>query len=401
MTDAPAVPAPTELPRVLAATLLTQAAATWAMLAMAAVAPLAAQGLGVAAVMIGYQITLAYAAASATSFVAAGLTARWGPVRISQAALVSAAAGAGLAAVGALWGVAAAAVLRGVGYGLTNPAASQLLAARTDPARRSFVFSIKQTGVPLGAALAGLLTPPLASWLGWQAAVAAVAPAALALALALEPARKRWDTETGPAGDLMAAARAGARLVWRDPGLKRLALASVCFGMVQLSLMSFVVTYAVAELAFSAIAAGALLAAVQAAGASGRLGWGWIADRLGANAPVLGVIAGVSALATLAFGAMTAATPAWAITAAAMVFGVSAVGWNGVYMAEIARLAPPGRAGAATGFAAVLGFGGVVIGPAAFVQLHGALGGYGPAFLTLAVPAVIGGALALASGRAR
>ncbi|WP_417276298.1 hypothetical protein [Castellaniella sp.] len=47
------------------------------------------------------------------------------------------------------------ALLIGLGYGPITPAH-----------RMSFVFSIKQTGVPLGGVLAGLVVPGLAQWIG-------------------------------------------------------------------------------------------------------------------------------------------------------------------------------------------------------------------------------------------
>src|SRR3546814_13804897 len=47
-------------------------------------------------------------------------------------------------------------------------------------------------------------------------------------------------------------------------------------------------------------------------------------------------------------------------------FGASAVGWNGVYLAEVARQAPKGQASIATGGTLCVTFLGIVIGPPIF-----------------------------------
>ena len=381
--------------RVLSATLMVQALNTWGMLAIAAIAPLVAEGLGLAAALVGYQLSLIYLVASLTSLVAGALVGRWGPARASQASLLACAAGVAVAASGSLTGVIVASLLIGFGYGLTNPASSQLLFAHSTASDRSLVFSIKQTGVPLGGALAGLVTPALALAFGWQAALAAIAPPALLLALVMERPRARWDAARQPGAGLGAQIRAGTQRVLGDARLRALCLAALCYAAIQLSLMGFVVTFAVTELGFGAVLAGVLLAAVQGAGALGRLGWGWLADRLRGNAQILVAVGVLSALASVGFALIGIDTPRTAIFALAVLFGASAVGWNGVFLAEVARLSPPPMIGAITGVVGMITFAGVVIGPAAFSGLHGLLGTFSAAYLCLTVVALIGAALIL------
>ena len=63
-------------------------------------------------------------------------------------------------------------------------------------------------------------------------------------------------------------------------------------------------------------------------------------------------------------------TPAWPAAGAARrsprSFGATAIGWNGVQLAEVARHAPPGEAGAMTGATGFVTFSGVVVGPPLF-----------------------------------
>ena len=68
------------------------------------------------------------------------------------------------------------------------------------------------------------------------------------------------------------------------------------------------------------------------------------------------------------------------------VFGATALGWNGVYLAEVARQAPAGMAGIATGGTLAITFFGVMLGPPLFGGLAGLFGTYRVGFAALALP---------------
>jgi hypothetical protein len=57
----------------------------------------------------------------------------------------------------------------------------------------ALTFSIKQTGVPAGAALAGAMLPGVALALGWRAAFVLVALAGFAIAAGAESSRPAFD----------------------------------------------------------------------------------------------------------------------------------------------------------------------------------------------------------------
>ena len=89
---------------------------------------------------------------------------------------------------------------------------------------------------------------------------------------------------------------------------------------------------------------------------------------------------------------MAFSTPAWpaaAIIALGALFGGTAIGWNGVQLSEVARLAPPGTAGKVTGATGFITFAGVVIGPPSFALLSALTGGYRIGFATFAVLSVV------------
>ena len=100
---------------------------------------------------------------------------------------------------------------------------------------------------------------------------------------------------------------------------------------------------------------------------------------------------------------MALATPAWppfAIVVLGALFGATAIGWNGVQLSEVARLAPPGAAGKVTGATGFVTFAGVVIGPPSFAVLSSLTGSYRIGFATFAAASLFA-AVALVQRRNR
>ena len=237
--------------------------------------------------------------------------------------------------------------------------------------------------------MAGVLAPPAAVAFGWQAAPLTAALGCVALALALQPVRARWDFDRDRSAQFADRPFAGAALVWGDVLLRRIALMSFCYSLVQVCLTTFLVTLLVEDAAFDLVAAGFALALVQAASVGGRLFWGWAADRIGRGLALLAVLGLMMAVSALAVAIVTPSLGAGLLTALFVVFGFIAVGWNGVYLAEVARIAGP-RVGDATGGSLVITFAGVLVGPALFSVIVGPIGGYAATFAAVAAVALTG-----------
>jgi hypothetical protein len=107
---------------------------------------------------------------------------------------------------------------------------------------------------------------------------------------------------------------------------------------------------------------------------------------------MLGIVASGCSLA-LAFA--HAAWPAAGLLAVAAIFGGTAIGWNGVQLAEVARHAPAGAAGAVTGASGFITFSGVVAGPPIFALLAGLTGSYRAGFVAFGVLSGLGGLMLL------
>jgi MFS family permease len=354
---------------VLFFTTTTQALATLGILALAAVAPKAAAQLQINSALIGYQVGLSFFGGMQTALLGGGLVRRLGAARTSQLALWLVAAGAAMSALGTLPALAAGALVMGWGYGITNPAASHLLSRAPTAGNMNLIFSIKQCGVPVGAMVAGLAMPPITLWAGWQAALLACAIASALFSVLLQPQRAAWDDDRDAAAPAFANPLASLALIWGNKVLRWLAFCSFLYSAVQLCLSGYLVTFLVEEVHLQLVVAGTILAVTHAAGAAGRLAWGWIADRLRSGTLALIANGCVGVAGALATAAIAPGWPVWAIAVAGAVFGFSAIGWNGVFMAVIARQAPR-DIGAATGGSLFFTYAGVVIIPSLFAQLH-------------------------------
>jgi len=385
----------------LIATLAIQPLVSMTVLRPPVLAGLAAPDIGVAPERIGLFTALVYAGAIMSSAGSGALLARTGPLRLSQWCLGFCAVGTSVAALGFLPAVMLGAVLMGLGYGPVTPASSHILIRQTAPRRRSLVFSLKQTGVPVGGALAGFIAAPLGLVIGWRGAALSVAVASLVLALAVEPLRARFN-----AGDHVGETTArspleGIWLVLRTPALRRLALSSTTFAATQLSMATFLVTFLTERAAMPLVTAGLVMAVAQGSGIVGRILLGWVADRLLRPGRVLAILGTSMALASVATGLISAAWPPPSIFLVTAVLGFTGLSWNGVYLAEVAVIAPPGAAGAATGGALSVTFLGIVLGPALFSAVVSLSGSYTLGFSIVAAGSFSGGLLAWSAGRPR
>ena len=383
-----AVPLLTRIGFPLLITFAIQTLVALAVYSAPVMAPVAGPALGFSAAAVGYYIAGSYFGSMIGSAAAGGWVARFGPIRVSQAALALCFAGQCLAASASPPLVMLGGLIVGLGYGPTTPASSAIL-VRTPRAYFSLVFSIKQTGVPAGGALAGLLVPVLVLAVGWQWTAVAIGGACIVLALALGGVRATYDVDLDPRAPVsLRSAVAPVRLVLADRRLRRLCVAGFVYGGVQITLVTYLVTFLVETFGLTLVLAGLVMAVAQLSSVTGRVLWGVLADRVFTRRTMLGLLGigmGVSALIALAAGP---AWPAWLLFVYAAAFGATAVGWNGVFLAEVARIAPEGRASAATGGSLFFTFLGVVVTPPLFNAVFAFAGSYSVAYAVFAAPAL-------------
>jgi predicted MFS family arabinose efflux permease len=328
-----------------------------------------------------------YAVAMFAGLSSGPLVARFGAGRVTQGVLVVIAAGTMLGAIGQpliLFGLAAG--LIGLGYGTVNPAAADILGRHAPPGAPGLFFSLKQTGVPIGVGLAGLLMPLGLGLVGWRGAAWAVAFACLLLALALGPAvsrldgadRTRTEAPDGPGGlsNLLA--------VLRHPPLRALSLVTCVYALAQQGFLTFVVARLYLELGLSLVLAAGLLAASQVACVVARITLGHVADRWVSPRVLLAVVGLCTALNCLALGLLPRDASFAVITLVVIACGATTMGWNGVFFAQLLRTVPRKDLVASSGGTQFFIFFGGMLGPVLFSALVQQGGSHALGYLCLA-----------------
>ena len=359
----------------------TQIAISLAVLALGVLMPAVARDLAVDPKLIGGFTAITYAVAAAIALGSAGAIARLGAVRVCQLAMVAAAAGLAVAAAASLVAMVVAVVLIGLAQGPINPASAHILSQRVPRRWFSLVFSIKQTGVPVGFAAAGIVLPLLLGWVGWRGASLVAGAALLAGALALGLLRRRLDAAMTPPGPSPGIWRS-FRFVIGHPALRVLGLSALIYVVAQHTFTFFLVTYLYEHCRLDIAQAGFLLFLAQMAGTAQRLVLGALGDRM----PRM-MLLGWTGLAIAAGAAATSLiatdTPYWLIAVIVVAYGTVVISWNGVSIAEFAHLAPTGQVAAVAAVQTALAFSGAVLGPPLFAAIA-ALAGYRAAFLAVA-----------------
>jgi MFS family permease len=377
----------------LAVTLLAQVVASWANLTVPVFAVRLAGDIGVSATWIGVYVSLTYLSGMASAVLCGPFILRYGAIRISQFCLLIAACSLTLLTSSTLPLAIVSALIMGIAYGPTTPASSHILSSQTPPRLMPLVFSLKQTGVPLGGMLAGAVVPPLVLLYDWKGAALIVAGFAAAGVLLLQPLRAKLDADRNGVQRLLVNPLHAIRLVWRIPGLRRMALLSTAFSAVQMCLLSYLVTYLVVDVGRDLVTAGLILAAAQMAGVGGRILWGTVSGLLLSARYVLMLLGLLMAGCGVVMALVSPSWPLAGLFAIAMIYGATAISWNGVELAELSRLSPPGQAVMATGGSLFFTFTGVMLGPTLFGAWVTATGSYGAGFFALAALGLVGAGL--------
>ena len=370
----------------LSAMMLVQTMTAMAVVTVPVLAPEIAASLDIDTAAVGLYQSTAFIGAAFLTLLSGSLVLRHGGVRVNQASVLISAAGVGLAVAGSVPVVALGAVLAGMGYGLATPGASHVLARVAPPDRRGLVFSVKQSAVPLGGLVAGVLFPSIAEHFGWVWAIVLACAMVASAALVIQPLRARLDDDRDPAHRVrIDAPGQSVRLIVTTPRLRPIALVAFSYGAMQLCLFAFFVTYLVEHVGLDLVTAGLLFAVMQGAGFVARVGWGWVSDRWISTRPLLAALGAGTIASTVAAIAFSDAWPLAGLAAASVALGATGVGWNGIYLAEVARAVPLDKVGLATGGVLMFTFVGVVLGPSTFGAIVATTGSYAAAFIAMDV----------------
>ena len=357
----------------------------------AVIAPAIITDLRIDAAWIGIYFGLTAAASLVAQLGCGSFIVRLGALRVSQISLVLLAAGTALAALGTPLALVLSAIICGGGGAVSTPASSHLLSRVSSPRYMPMVFSIKQTAVPAGLLLAGLLGPQLTEWTGWRVTMLFSASACAVFALMLQPLRRIFDTDRVPTRIFrLSDFKATVTSVLGTPGLRALSFACLAFNGLQAVVTAYFVVY-LTTIGYTPVAAGFVFSVAVAVAVPGRILWGWLGSsyvtpRVMMAGLALGMAASVALLALCSAG-----WPALLVGLIACALSATALSWHGILLAETARAAPEGMRGGVTG--GVLSFGqvGALALPLVYSGLLDLTGSYGIGFVVCGVPALLVG----------
>ena len=348
-------------------------------------APDAQQDIGVSAAAVGLVTALIYLASVPSALVSGLLVSRIGAIRVSQLCVLFASTGIILISTGDPLIIVIGALVVGIGYGAVTPSSSTVLADQAPENVRSLIFSVKQSGVPIGGAIAGTLVPFLMYRFGWREAAIITGLIGFFVIVLAQLIQKKIDRPTLRSPELAQSLSLikPIKFVFADRKLRELAVSSFAFSGMQMSLGSYLVVMLTEQAQLTVAVAGYALSVAMIAGVIGRLFWGGLADYGISPRRVLGFLGFLMGLSASAICFVNSEFSITLVYVLAFFFGASAVGWNGVYIAEVARIAPTGQTGMATGGSLAMTYSGVVLLPTSFWLIYLITNSYIWGFLAL------------------
>jgi MFS family permease len=318
-------------------------AATAYFLGLAAVTPALREHFGLGISGVGLLIGLASAGLIPTLVAWGSAADRFGERWVMAAGLVGAAGAlAGIALLDRPVAAGVLLVVAGACGASVNAARGRAVLTWFPATGRGTAMAIRQTSVPVGAAVAAVALPPIAGTAGVPGVFAALSVTCLAAAAAVAV----WIREPPGAPARSTRPEAGTRAVLADRRLLRLSLAGLLLVVPQFLGSVFLVEVLHEGSGLSLALAGALLAVTQVLGALGRLANGAWSDRVRSRLGPLRIVA-VAVATGFALAALLRPGPALLLAAVLVPAAALAISWNGLVFTAAGELAPPGRAATA------------------------------------------------------
>lgn len=283
-------------------------------------------------------------------------------------------------------------IATGAAASTPTPAGSKTIQRWFPESKLGIALGIRQTGIPLGGFFGALILPLVAANWGWRAAM--VTAGALTItggvayyflyreAPAVQPGRRSL-AQKGSTGE------------WpflRDINLWLVIFMSIIFLGAQFDMLTYLVLYLHDQVGMEVAAASTCLAITQLGGIVARVALGFMSDTVfkGARKPAL-IMQGVIMSATiLSLTFFATGTKFWVAAVVSWFFGVTAMGWNGVFVALAMKLAGKEHGGAVVGFCLMVMQIGVLVFPPLFGFLIDLTGSYQWSWISLAGAVLVG-----------
>ncbi|HWF57915.1 MAG TPA: MFS transporter [Candidatus Dormibacteraeota bacterium] len=282
-------------------------------------------------------------------------------------------------------------IIVGLAGATPTPAGSTAIISAFAARDRGFIMSIRQTGIPLGGALAALILPPIAIAAGWRVALLvagglAVLGAVVGFLWVSGAPQTRRAPLRRERGSLRAVATRDATFI---------GLAGIFLTLGQFVLVSYIALY-LYESWHLPLAEGSLfLVAANIGGVVGRLAWGTVSDhpfkRHRRGPLILVSLLAAGGFVILAWLPVT--TPQYALFPFVFALGATVIGWNGVYITLLSEIAPSDKRGRSVAYGMTISQVGIFGGPVAFGLLVDVSGSYRVGWLCVAAALVVGALL--------
>jgi predicted MFS family arabinose efflux permease len=218
------------------------------------------------------------------------------------------------------------------------------------------VVGLRQTAIPVGGAVAAFTLPTLAVAVDWRFAIACAGAVVLvasvpvvlsapagggARPVAVAPAARRRRAD--PLGSLRRFGRDGVG-------------GATAWGMVLVAAQYGTVTYGILLLhdrfGMSTGQAALVVGLAQLAGATGRVGWVLVGDRVFPGRPerTMGALTLLGVAGCAVVVALPAAASPVVVAVAFLITGVAVTGWPGLWVSYVSTHTPPARVGASMGY---------------------------------------------------
>lgn len=230
--------------------------------------------------------------------------------------------------------------LGGIPLALSNPVTNKLIAEHVDRGSQGVVIGFKQSGVHVGAMVAGAALPAAAVVLGWRGAYLAsvvVMAVGAVVVVRLAPHGSPRERSAGARGS-----RSSNRLV------VALGMYAFFMGAGLASVYTYLPLYASERAGFDPQSAAFLVALLGFVGTVSRITWGFLGDRMDDPSMPLTVM-GFTATSAIVLLLFAGTLGSWALWTASVLLGASAAAWNAVAMLIVVQRVRFEGAGRASG----------------------------------------------------
>lgn len=253
----------------------------------------------------------------------------------------------------------------GIGGAFPTPAGGKAVMGWFPLHQRGTAMGIRQTGIPVGGALAAALLPAIALAGGWRMAVAAGG-----VGCVLAAALCAYGYRNPPAqSESVKLPHGGSRL--RDLVTRDLLLMGVSGGVMtlgQFTLITYLALYLKETQGVPVAVSAGLLVVAQIAGAAGRILWGLWSDRYFGRRrkPALLLANSLAAIGALALGWLPDPTPHWLLFPLVAVYAFNTLGWHGCWVSLLVEASGTAQQGRTIGLGMSLMYPGIILLPPLF-----------------------------------